>query len=574
VAEQAAGGEAAPEEYDGVGFVEGEDAGPIYSNEEAVYITEEVTPGQGLGGGNGDGPFPVTEYVENQVLLTGRLEDINTVVNAVLESEENNVPGLRQKAGAPPIGPVVIEGEGVAAGAEIFTVVHEFDIDEFDAANRVAESVARIRAVAAGLQLPVFVDPNYVASVAAPRLAEEACADPLSGEASPLSGEASPFTSVLTSTSTSAMVPMFWNQWAFGPDGSNQGGIDLVRGGVRRTDVPTGMGKTIYILDTSPFTATGTATFGPPMWFTPALTLNVSHPVVGTLTPATATPCAMSDHGLFVAGLAYAVAPQATLRLIRVLDDHGKGDAGGILTVLFQLTQGTPGGVANSVINMSFGLVSNPPSPGTPSLGQACGALEDELGVDLGGCQNIATVFGAWQGATVSPSTAQSVLDAIEVPMLALLMGALQQQGAVLVAAAGNKSQANHALAAQLPAAFAPSFAGMASVVAGTHQRARAQYSNDGLFMAPGGGDNDSPSCLAAVGTASPPNCWDSPNDFVVSLIWQRTPVQRFTFGYWAGSSFATPILAGMAAVSGLTTCASNSTAPPSVPHRPAICFP
>jgi hypothetical protein len=549
----------------------------VYTN-DVVYITETLTPGQGEGQVPEEGPFPVTEYVQNQVVLTGRLNDIEQVAQVAGLA----VPGLQQAPGLPVIGPVA---------GDIFAVIYEFSTE----ANTARTAVTAIRGVAAQLGLPVFTDPNYVAGFNA--ASDGACANPMSGEASPMSGEASPFvlpdgTTLPAGTPTSVMVPYFWRQWAFGPSGPAQGGINLVANGQRRTNLPTGQGQSIYILDTSPFTQTGVYSFGLPAWFSPTLRLEVIHPVASTLTPTSVqlAPCAIADHGLFVAGLAYAVAPRSTLRLVRVLDGQGKGDSGGIFLALFDLTLAHD---PRSVVNMSFGFVPVPPPPSAPTLANACDELAAALSTTvetLGNCQDIRAIFEAWQTALDSPTTAQNILDRIDMPMLALLIGELGSQGVVMAAAAGNKSHAGHALDPQLPAGFGPyllqptgtrpGLVAMVPAVAGNHQRRRAFYSNQGIVMAPGGGDND-PNCAQM-----PPSmgCWDTPGDFVISIIYRPQASPRFTFGLWAGTSFASPLVAGMEAVEFGSTvqntvnainspmCQSNPP-PPSVRHPHGLCF-
>lgn len=42
----------------------------------------------------------------------------------------------------------------------------------------------------------------------------------------------------------------------------------------------------------------------------------------------------ISDHGLFVAGLVYAVAPASNIHLIKVLNDQGQGDLFGFIAAV------------------------------------------------------------------------------------------------------------------------------------------------------------------------------------------------------------------------------------------------
>jgi len=123
----------------------------------------------------------------------------------------------------------------------------------------------------------------------------------------------------------------------------------------------------------------------------------------------------MPDHGLFVAGIVRDLAPQARIRLIRVLNDYGGGDLYNLFAVLTDLEAELFGGtLARLVINLSVTLM--PPLRRLPYLW-----FYDNL----------------WPGKQLwEPIRA---LQHIE-EGLRLLFECLHESGALVVAAAGNDS--------------------------------------------------------------------------------------------------------------------------------------
>ncbi len=123
----------------------------------------------------------------------------------------------------------------------------------------------------------------------------------------------------------------------------------------------------------------------------------------------------MPDHGLFVAGIVRDLAPQARIRLIRVLNDYGGGDLYNLFAVLADLEAELAGGtLARLVINLSVTIM--PPLRRLPYLW-----FYDNL----------------WPGKQLwEPIRA---LQHIE-EGLRLLFECLHESGALVVAAAGNDS--------------------------------------------------------------------------------------------------------------------------------------
>ncbi|HXF64339.1 MAG TPA: S8 family serine peptidase, partial [Caldilineaceae bacterium] len=458
------------------------------------------------------------------------------------------------------------------------------------------ELLNEIRRLAAEVRSAVFVDPNYIAGLTSSHSPGGACANPMSGEASPMSGEASPMSgeaspisATVGSLNQAQAIHFFWKQWAFSPTvsarGVELGGIDLDAkfspsswGGAN----PSGAGATVIVLDTSPFPAPGVYTFGPPDWFTQTMTVTVSHPVASHYTqtnpsvPPGTPPCSLAEHGLFAAGLVYAVAPGATIELWRLLNDEGLADLGAILKVLDTLVQSS---TPKRVINMSFVLVPLPSGQGQGAMTRtaACNLLR----IPKGQCTPV-TVLQALRSSTVNQNQFEQILAAFDAAMLEALIGNLAANDVAMAAAAGNYSDASGPQPAMLPASLAITYPhALLSVMGGMHNRQRAIYSNRGVVMAPGGGE-EGPTCGAVVGSG----CWDSPENYLASIaVFEDNRGPFYSFGLWAGTSFATPIVSAMLAVGytgtvpsvvntvkGSTCSASGS---PSLPGGlpPGLCF-
>jgi subtilisin family serine protease len=260
-----------------------------------------------------------------------------------------------------------------------------------------------------------------------------------------------------------AWLSEFWTQWAFQE-------IGLIGKRTRLVQL-TGKGVKVGLFDTSPFRKSGVKSLN---WLVPDLTqaefeLPVRHlrgPEPQPLPSDWPLPD-LSDHGLAVAALIHAVAPESSIRLYRVMDEHARGDLSLLVAALGQFIQyAGPGGV----INLSLGVH---PVPG-----------------HKGG----------------------------HVYALAFLLAYAHCLGLVVVAAAGNDSWGlRRPEPAQLPACYGHVVAAQASNVSST----RAAFSNLGDIAAPG-------------------------RD-VISLDVEWPSWEGFC--YWTGTSFAAPLISGMAAL-------------------------
>ncbi len=268
-----------------------------------------------------------------------------------------------------------------------------------------------------------------------------------------------------------------------------------------------GKGARVVIFDTSPFTDMGPGKSGQIQidWAQPTpLTMSVTYPTMATvLTPGIPPIPTSKEHGLFVAGLVHAVAPDSEINLVRVLDDTGCGDLNTLSDALFNMLYATllGGDKSPTVINLSLG---------------------------------------------VRPSAKLSgVLDEVFLLMLPLLVA--DAADFVVVAAAGNESSLGNGVQPSLAPGSYPKALGVA---ASDTQGNPTCYSNQGDVAAPGGNGgpatvnskNHSCAPLAHLCPGTNGNC-----EYGVMSLVQRVPSQPDGYAYWSGTSFATPLVAGLA---------------------------
>lgn len=218
---------------------------------------------------------------------------------------------------------------------------------------------------------------------------------------------------------------------------------------------------------------------------------------------------ARSNHGLFVAGLINAVAPDSRLYLYKVLDSNNRGDLFLLLKGIFQFTINV---IANpeikkygAVMNMSLVVRA---APAEANFGLTSDLLSLNYVLEVANCLN-----------------------------------------AVAVSAAGNSSGKSDI---PRPASVPAGMSGVMAVAANNHNRNRACFSNCGDVAAPGGDGRDlnqpgdgickpriadcqDGTCLAAlIGPALKPP-FNNENEIEYVL--------------WSGSSFSAPLATGLAAL-------------------------
>lgn len=368
----------------------------------------------------------------------------------------------------------------------------------------------------------------------------------------------------------------FVEQWALQEaveNPSESKGIRLLNGGsmntTRLTDGFDGTDSKVILFDTSPY-ATGSKTID---WAPSGATLGASA-ASGGLELDVVAPFAFGhnaedkygNHGLFVASMAYAVAPDAAFTLTEVLADDGYGTYGDLLD-----------GVASYLVNGGL-FDQSPPHPRTVlnfSLGYPS-ALTDVVSTPL-----VTELLEALE--PISSTSQASDLYGLLAGSTATLdnyLAEARNMGAVVVASAGNDSAfgdwaasaaATGAVGAQYPARFANAIAvaasnGVADSGALVNAR-RSCFSNQGQLLAPGGGlvGNGTGNCPVDSGTTvadcvGDPNCPEAMIGLVDPDLAEQeradlvpTPFAPGVFdsghAYWNGTSFSAGLVSGLAAL-------------------------
>jgi subtilisin family serine protease len=245
----------------------------------------------------------------------------------------------------------------------------------------------------------------------------------------------------------------------------------------------------------------------------------------------------MADHGLFVAGIIHSIAPMADIYLIRVLNDMGVGDLVALANVVQQLTsllEGKPAGT-RLVVNMSL-MVDIP--TGAQALQFWAQQTSNNLDDLVSSFESLSAVIDA------SQASIQTMIDWAA------------QQGALLVSAAGNDGQGE--VDADHPDPRWPARSAAVLAVASVNRAQEpATFSNAADMM------TTATNGIAAYGgnAQMPPPANEAPQievdgnqpDAIVGIFSADT--LPFAAGsnqtgwvYWAGTSFSTPIIAGLAA--------------------------
>ena len=331
----------------------------------------------------------------------------------------------------------------------------------------------------AGMGDRVTADPNYLVGL----LGQSACGSAHGVRPSPFEIEGSAHgvrpSPVGHASEQAASAVLFSDQWAFRQIGLYRPPAETVS---FSESLPTGSKVRVGVFDTSPFCSfTGnapcpiTAELGANYGMAPPWDLELHFPPIPVMTPIPKlVDSDIRDHGLFVSGLIHAIAPEADIQLIQVLDEHGCGRLFNLNEALFTFIAAMVNerdSLDGAVINLSLGLQK----PRTD--------VEVEEGEDA------SQATPAPESTPIAPK--KIVIDADKTVLVEDTVESLQQaielaheRGAVVVSASGNDSWVGDApLSPHLPAAY-PSVIG----VAGTNiKRERSCFSNWGDVSAPAG---------------------------------------------------------------------------------------
>lgn len=323
---------------------------------------------------------------------------------------------------------------------------------------------------------------------------------------------------------------LFWEQWAFLQIGVGPTLKNTLAGAAI---LHQGEGVLVGVFDTSPFldpwdsaaSGKGVGTIDTReivKWMIPTmdmepLTLHVSYPKMDIIIAPTKRTTDVRDHGLFTAGLVHAVAPASEIRLIRVLNEFGCGDLFTLNQALGQFigeVDAERGTLEGAVINLSLGI----PAP------------DEDIVIDP-------CLSGA-PGNIQSPSN--------DTVLLCSILSRAREQGAVIVAAAGNESRGD---ADRLPAQIPAALNSVIGVQATNSEGNLACFSNKGDVSAPGGDGSpvgDDP-CGSTVSECK----GDCAQAIIGPVLFPPEGHAYWPahYAYWSGTSFAAPLVSGQAAL-------------------------
>jgi hypothetical protein len=451
-----------------------------------------------------DGQFIVTGLPADIEKVVGRafgeLEPTNRVVMKPERPQEQSQDSESESSLPRPDMPTLFPHERLEDLEIHLYEIPEESLPVGEAIDRIYRTAMQMQEEEKAIEFGVYADPNYLAG-RPPRI--KLSADPDCVEA----GAADP--------PHGATDVSMESQWALGPEGIKL--FDETESGLVRCTDRMGQGIRVGIFDTSPYRNQGKKTN---TRIKPELVLYVSHP--GEVVPLKSHGSApnIRDHGLFVAGLVHVVAPESEIHLIRVLNGKNQGDLDTLVNALQLFTNrmmDVGGRLNGTVINLSLGVH-------LPRSLRAAGLEGLEKRVQEVSLRNT----GGYQ-----PSTDGSVTIA----SLYITLLSAYRKGAVIVAAAGNDSRdPPEVKPTQIPASY-PFVIGVAgSNFCGD----RACFSNRGDVAAPSGD-------VGRAGKKTVLNCNRWPGFCLTSLAKKFEP--RTGFAHWIGTSFATPLVSGQAAL-------------------------
>jgi subtilisin family serine protease len=436
-------------------------------------------------------PYPPSEhYVQNQVILVGPAA---VVADAIAQVRGVSLELLEPPLTFSELGPQVQSCPDIPPDL----VVHLYRIRGLF--PNVEKAVRLLNQTPAGSN-GALAEPNWLSGHPWEPLGSPW--EPLGSPWEPLGSRLNNSQNAPRQVEKDANAAWFLPQWAF--DQINLTG---------RPEQLAGQGTLVGIFDTSPFPlAAGTQLASPPLnWIDQPLpmALQVSHPFfAATFKSSLKKLPDVRNHGLFIAGLVHALAPQASLQLVRVLDNDNRGDLFTLMREIFKFLKASTGigsswqGVA---INLSLGI-------------------------------------------RIPPVEAGFKLPA-ELRALVYLMRAAHCLNVVVVAAAGNESTPSKVLPANMPAMME----NVIGVAASNNDFERSCFANLGDLSAPGGDGGQAKAnekldvkdrdCVPRAQDCDDPDCGFG----VIGPALEPRPHTGYIF--WTGSSFSTPMVSGLAAL-------------------------
>jgi F0F1-type ATP synthase epsilon subunit len=466
----------------------------------------------------------VDYFVDGQFIVTGLPNDIQVVVDTAVEGSRLIHSVAAKRPGRSSESPEYSKSELPSHTLFPLDRLEDLEVRLYEIPDKslpVGEAIGSIYRTALQMleeevrpiEFGVYADPNYLTGRPPPI---KLSADPDCVEAGP------------AAPPQGAIDGFMETQWALGQEGIKL--FDDARPVPQRCTDRRGQGIRIGIFDTSPFEDQGGWRIP---WIDPALELCVHHPeeFVPLKSPGYAPNIA--DHGLFVAGLIHIVAPESEIHLIRVINDWNQGALVTLVNALqlFSDRMMDAGGRLNgTLVNLSLGV--HPPHD------MRAAGLED--------LEEWVRQTSLWNTRVYEPPTEGSVTIA----SLHTALLTARKKGAVIVAAAGNDSRdPPEVKLPQIPASY-PFVIGVAgSNFCGD----RACFSNAGDVAAPSGD-------VGRAGKDTVKNCNRWPGFCLTSLAKQTKVADQeragsprrpeFTgFAHWIGTSFATPLVSGQAAL-------------------------
>lgn len=502
---------------------------------------------------------PFVRTLDRQIVVTGRPEDINAVIGALARRKiaVGNGQSVTISLDAPNHRPKAMHLSDLFSENMEHPMLQRFnglevrlcDIEGDESEAAVWAAIAAVFEEAANQGRIVFADPNLILG------------NPASGGSGGVSGGPLGNTGKLNDRHREP-GEAYLNHWAFGAPNSRKKfggrGINLEKNGARQVS-HSGSETRVFILDTFPADVSlssqtetnraGKAGIGQFRRHLPKddslsadvnLCMEVSClPQAVTINNTYLKDSPLKNHGIFVAGLVNRVAPEVELHLVQILDNFGQGEVftlTGVLCLLASYALQNPVEdalpLSNVVVNLS--LSAN---------------FSEEKFVELGVRESINKIWDQVKDSYDSQDVMQVLLsDMVNgfnyIPCVRLGIKILTGLGAVVVASAGNDSASVYG---HLPMGIPARYKEVIGVAASNHNGELANFSNQGLVMAPGGGADDTESTITDINEIAAPG--DDLSIYGMISLVPPTDPQDSGLAFWWGTSFSAPLVSGLAAL-------------------------